>query len=202
MVNQIYEYFINNWLAIITMGLTIIWLFLEYKANIWLWPIGIILPLFWIIVSIEGKVYGNVIINAYYFITSIIGWYMWLNSKKEHNQENVISSISIKNTIISIIITIPSIIISYYLLSHFTDSKYPYLDAIATIVSFVGMIWLSKKWWQHWICWIIANVIYSITFMLMGDKISTITFIISTIVAILGIPKWINLMNKNKYEAL
>lgn len=197
-LDQVLHYIADNWMSFITMALTITWLILEYKASMWLWPIGIILPVFWIVVSLEKSVYGNAVINSYYFVTSIVGWVMWIKSRKENSEEHNITSISRRNIIISVMISIPIIIVAYELLIY-TDSKYPLLDAVATIISFVGMIWLSKQWWQHWLCWIISNILYSITFFLTGDTLSTITFIISTIVAVVGIPKWIRIMkNQNK----
>lgn len=35
-------------LELVTLIVSLIWLYLEYRASIWLWPVGIILPLLWI----------------------------------------------------------------------------------------------------------------------------------------------------------
>lgn len=184
-------------MSLITMILTIIWLILEYKASMWLWPVGIILPVFWIIVSLNQKVYGNVIINSYYLITSIIGWIMWLRAKDKESNGGI-TSISLYAAIVSVLSSAIFIFIAFVLMLRYTDNGILLclLDSIATILSFMGMIWLSKKWWQHWICWIIANSIYSIIFGISGDMLSTITFVISTFVAIFGLGKWYGMMNK------
>ena len=35
-------------LELVTLVVSLFWLYLEYRASIWLWPVGIILPLLWI----------------------------------------------------------------------------------------------------------------------------------------------------------
>ena len=35
-------------LELVTVVVSLIWLYLEYRASIWLWPVGILLPLLWI----------------------------------------------------------------------------------------------------------------------------------------------------------
>lgn len=195
MTETIVQFMSDNWMSFTTMALTILWLILEYKASMWLWPVGIILPVFWIIVSLGEKVYGNVIINTYYLITSIIGWIMWLRAKSDGGNDRI-TSIDTKSLLVSSATGVFFICTTFFLMMLYTDNSTVMctLDSIATILSFIGMIWLSKKWWQHWICWIIANSIYSVIFGINGDFLSTITFIISTIVAILGLRKWYGMM--------
>lgn len=195
MTETIVQFMSDNWMSFTTMALTILWLILEYKASMWLWPVGIILPVFWIIVSLGEKVYGNVIINTYYLITSIIGWIMWLRAKSDGSNDQI-TSIDTKSLLVSSATGVFFVCTTFFLMMLYTDNSTVMctLDSIATILSFIGMIWLSKKWWQHWICWIIANSIYSVIFGINGDFLSTITFIISTIVAILGLRKWYGMM--------
>lgn len=195
MTETIVQFMSDNWISFTTMALTILWLILEYKASMWLWPVGIILPVFWIIVSFGEKVYGNVIINTYYLITSIIGWIMWLRAKSDGGNDRI-TSIDTKSLLVSSATGVFFVCTTFFLMMLYTDNSTIMctLDSIATILSFIGMIWLSKKWWQHWICWIIANSIYSVIFGINGDFLSTITFIISTIVAILGLRKWYGMM--------
>ena len=65
-------------LELVTLVVSLIWLYLEYRASIWLWPVGIILPLLWIPICYQSHLYGMLAINVYYLVTSIIGWIAWL----------------------------------------------------------------------------------------------------------------------------
>ena len=42
-------------LELVTLVVSLIWLYLEYRASIWLWPVGIILPLLWIPICYQSS---------------------------------------------------------------------------------------------------------------------------------------------------
>lgn len=188
-------------IALAAMLLTLVWLYLEYKASMWLWPVGVLLPIFWIIISIEGRVYGNVVINAYYLVTSIYGWVLWLRKKEQEEHEGGIRDIPWRALLYSLL----AIALLYYpavWLLRWAGDSYPLADALATALSFVGMIWLSNKWRQHWLLWFLANSIYSATFFLLKDYISTFTFVISVFASVLGYLKWTKMQQEQKKKQM
>ena len=82
------SYLAAHRLEVITVFVSLLWLYLEYRASIWLWPVGIILPLLWIPIAWRAHLYGMLAINIYYLITSIWGWIAWLRrGRKEGEQE-------------------------------------------------------------------------------------------------------------------
>lgn len=195
MFEEIFNFISAHYLELITTSLTILWLFFEYRASMWIWPLGILLPVLWITISLEDLVYGNIIINSYYFVTSIIGWIMWTR-KKGGEKEMPITSVPKNAIIISVCVGILTSGIGYFLLSNYTDSPFPLVDSVATVLSFMGMIWLSKKWWQHWYCWIPSNMLYYTMFVLQENYISATSFFVSILISTLGIPHWLSMMRK------
>ncbi|WP_329903377.1 nicotinamide riboside transporter PnuC [Porphyromonas pogonae] len=183
------EFITAHWIELLAAFINFIWVYLEFKASTWLWPVGIILPMLYIVVSLNAHFYGNVIINVYYLVTSIIGWIMWL--RKGNSQEAApITDISRRAVFISLGLGIVGYISAYILLKSYTDSLVPWADALATIISFIGMIWLANKWQQHWFCWMIANFISIFIFYASRDYISTFVFFVNTIVSVLGFFNW------------
>lgn len=81
-------------LELTTVVISLLWLWLEYRASIWLWPVGILLPLLWIPICWQSKLYGMLAINVYYLITSIIGWIAWLRKRGDDVEELPITNIS------------------------------------------------------------------------------------------------------------
>ena len=72
------SFLVAHTLELVTLVVSLVWLYLEYRASIWLWPVGIILPLLWIPICYQSHLYGMLAINIYYLVTSIIGWIAWL----------------------------------------------------------------------------------------------------------------------------
>lgn len=184
-------------LTYLAMAVTFLWLYLEYRASIWLWPVGIVLPLLWIVISWQERFYGNVIINLYYLVTSAWGWFVWLRASKQTTEEPPITNISCRPLLMSIGAIAVLFPLAHYLLRTYTDSLLPWADTLSTLVSFVGMIWLARKWRQHWCCWIIANALSAYIFFVAQDYVSTATFLVSFTVAVFGFFHWTRLMEQD-----
>ena len=63
-----------------------------------------------------------------------------------------------------------------------------------TIASVIGMLWMTNKWRQHWLCWIIANATGFIALYGAEDYISSFVYIVNFITAFFGYRKWGKLM--------
>lgn len=193
MLESVAAFVSTHWLALIAGGINFLWLYLEYKASVWLWPVGIVLPIFYIVVSWEALFLGNIIVNAYYLITSIIGWWMWLRHKNNieggESTDQAITHAEPKQ--IAIHLTLATLLIypAYLILKG--NSSAPLCDAISTIISFVGMIYLSRKQVEHWLCWIVANALSVYIFYNAKDYVSSAIFTINWIVSILGYRHWL-----------
>ena len=139
-------------IELVAAALGVLYLVLEVKASMWLWRVGVLLPLFYIYISWQSKVYGNIIVNLYYLITSIWGWWLWARQGKTTEDEGAIRSFvrqQRKNRMLTLAALLGGVVaLSCALLPLFAnlmDSPYPLLDSIATCSGFVGMWLLAKK---------------------------------------------------------
>ncbi len=190
-LHPVVDFLTENWLTLSTTLLTFVWVYLEYRASVWLWPVGIILPIPWIVISWETHFYGNVALNIYYFITSIIGWVMWLR-KKEDKKELPITHIGFRPLLLSLSVAVSIALPVYWGLRQ--ESILPWADVLSSVTSVVGMIWLARKWREHWICWVIANAASCIVFFYDGNYISAMAFLVNLFMSVLGYRHWGKLM--------
>ena len=136
-------------LELTTVVISLLWLWLEYRASIWLWPVGILLPLLWIPICWQSKLYGMLAINVYYLITSIIGWIAWLRRRGDDVEELPITNISRGGILLSLSLGAVGYILLLLLKPYIPEWQLPWADALTTIASVIGMIWMAKKWRQH-----------------------------------------------------
>ena len=47
------------------------------KENIWVFPTGIISTVLYVYICYQFTLYGDVVINLYYTLMSLYGWYVW-----------------------------------------------------------------------------------------------------------------------------
>ena len=185
-------------LELTTVVISLLWLWLEYRASIWLWPIGILLPLLWIPICWQSKLYGMLAINVYYLITSIIGWIAWLRKRGDDVEELPITNISRGEILLSLCLGAVGYILLLLLKPYIPEWQLPWADALTTIASVIGMIWMARKWRQHWLCWIVANAAGVISLLSAQDYLSTFVYAVNFVTAFFGFYKWTRLMKRDQ----
>ena len=76
--------------------------------------------------------------------------------------------------------------------------RIPWADALLTLSSVIGMIWMARKWRQHWLCWIVANAAGVISLLSAQDYLSTFVYAVNFVTAFFGFYKWTRLMKRDQ----
>lgn len=196
-LDSLWSFVLANQLALIAALINFIWIYLEYRASIWLWPVGIVLPLFYIVISWQGRAYGNLVINIYYLATSIIGWIVWLRRKGDEQAVELPITTTPRHIGLYLLAGIALLQLpATKVLELYTDSALPIADALATLLAFVGMILLARKWREHWLCWIASNLLYAVVFYAAKDFVTAVVMVVNFVVAIFGFLHWGKLMKE------
>ncbi len=167
------------------------------KNNILVYPTGLVSTILYVYILFEFQLYGDLIINGYYSIMSVLGWYLW-SKTKDGEDEFPISSINRKEFIISVLIftiTLTFVAFVYHFFDKFTHWT-AYVDALTTGLFFVGMWLMAKRKIENWILWIIADIISVPLYFYKGLTFSSFQFIVFTIIAILGYKEWKRFLQK------
>lgn len=167
------------------------------KNNILVYPTGLISTLIFVYILLEWKLFGDFIINIYYSIMSVLGWYLWTR-KKNGADEFPISIMNGKDYLISSLIftiTLLFVALVYQFFDKFTDWT-AYVDTLTTALFFVGMWLMAKRKIENWIIWVIADIISVPLYFYKGLTFSSMQFLLFTIIAILGYLEWKRLLQK------
>jgi nicotinamide mononucleotide transporter len=176
-------------LIAVFFGLWSVWC--AKKDNIWVFPTGLISTSIYAYLLWKWSLLGDSMINVYYFIMSIYGWYHWTR-KKEGVEEFPISVMTNKEkvtTLVIFILTIIFVILVYLYFNKFTN-WYSYLDTFLTAVFFVGMWLMAKRKIENWIFWIIGDLLSIPLYFAKGYTFTSFQYIIFTIIAVYGYLEW------------
>jgi nicotinamide mononucleotide transporter len=157
---------------------------LAVKNNILTWPTGIISNVIYMYIFYNLNIFGNTFIQAVFILQSIDGWYKWKN-----NDTRKISTLDTIDFIKTIIATAVLGFLVYFFLI-LNDNKSPILDGSTTAISIMGVILLSLKKVESWYFWILTDIIYIWFFLKEGLYLSSLTYIIILILAIIGLIQW------------
>jgi nicotinamide mononucleotide transporter len=180
----------TNYIELLGVVLSILYLWLSIRQNILLWPLGILSAFMYIIVFFQSKFYADMGLNVYYFFISIYGWIYWSAAKREKKSGLPVSNVGLIRGSILLMIILLLFLILGYVLDHFTDSPIPYWDALTTAGSIVATWMLTRKIIEHWIIWVFVDIISLGLYVYRGLYPTAILFTLYTIMAVIGYYSW------------
>ncbi|NQV03209.1 MAG: nicotinamide mononucleotide transporter [Bacteroidia bacterium] len=168
-------------------GLASVW-FMK-KENILVYPLGIINVLIYVYICYTSRLYAFAGINVFYAVMSAYGWYNWLR-KNDRNERIQVTRLTIWGLLFYIMCIIGFFFIIRFLLDQYTDSEIPSWDALTTAIYIIAMWLLAKKKVEHWLLWIIGDVISIGMFAWLNLYFSSFQFLAFTVIAIFGFIEW------------
>ncbi|MDC3348832.1 nicotinamide riboside transporter PnuC [Flavobacteriaceae bacterium] len=183
----------------VVFGLLSVWY--SKNNNILVFPTGMISTAIFIYLLYKWVLLGDMMINAYYFLMSIYGWFIW--TRKENNSVTPISRVTNNEKKIGIIIFLSSLVFVYLIYVYFDKwgTITSYVDNITTAIFFVGMWLMAKRKIENWIFWIIADIISIPLYFYKGLIFTSLQYLIFTFIAIAGYYSWKKILNKSHQTA-
>ena len=184
-------------LIAVFFGLLSVWF--SKNNNVLVYPTGIINTSIFVYLLVKWELLGDMIINIYYFLMSIYGWYYW--TRKSNNQEYTpITKINGLDIKIILIIIISSTLFVSYLYSFFDkwSGLVSYIDIFTTAIFFAGMWLMARRKIESWFFWILGDVISVPLYFVKGLAFSSFQYIIFTLIAVAGYYKWKSIYNNKK----
>ena len=178
-----------HYVEVLGVVFSVLYLFLSIRQNILLWPIGMISAVLYMVVFFQSKIYADMGLNAYYFLISIYGWMIWKKGWKG-GKERPVSRIRKKMALLLLAVTSLTFLGIALLLKTYTDSPIPYWDALTTAMSFTATWMLARKILEHWIVWIVVDLISMALYLYRGLYPTMFLFAIYTSMAVIGYLQW------------
>ena len=204
LINQIFEQYsqysnidISLELIAVFFGLLSVWF--SKNNNVLVYPTGIINTSIFVYLLVKWELLGDMIINVYYFLMSIYGWYYWTRKSNNEGYTPITRMHSTDFKIILIII-VSSVLFVSYLYSFFEkwSGFVSYVDIITTAIFFAGMWLMARRKIESWVFWILGDIISVPLYFAKGLAFSSFQYLIFTFIAIAGYYKWKSIYNNKK----
>ena len=187
------------------------------KENILVFPTGIISTALYVYLLSQWALYGDLIINIYYTLMSIFGWYMWsrIVDDKQHHLPISRTNTSDKLKTFGIFLFTSVFVIAVYRYYNvmpnqlnFTESIHyaltnltagnledfrkitPFLDTFTTGIFFAAMWLMANKKLENWILWIVGDLVSIPLYFIKGYGFTGIQYAIFLILAFQGYHAW------------
>ena len=233
-MNQIIDFFLEPYQTASTINIVLEFVAATFgvasvvfakRENILVYPTGIVSTGIYVYLLSQWNLYGDLIINIYYTLMSLFGWYMWskvIDDKKNHIP---ISRTTSKDKLKAFgIFAFTSLFVvfvyRYYNVMpnnlSFTESidfafsnlssgnlddfrkATPFLDTFTTGVFFAAMWLMALKKIENWSLWIIGNIVSIPLYFVKGYGFTGMQYLIFLILAIQAYKQWKKSLNNNQ----
>jgi nicotinamide mononucleotide transporter len=210
-MNPIFDFFLEgynntpNWQIAMeaiafAFGIASVWY--AKQENIWVYPTGIICTIITVYLLYINGYLGDMMMNLYYSIMSIYGWWNW-SRKKDTTYLLPISRTNKKEKTVGILLFVLTMFVTYgvYKLFGYTLEIPNYIDIVTSGIFFTAMWYMANKKIENWTLWIIGDVITIPLYAYRGLGMLSLQYLIFTVLAIYGYLEWKKSLNNNLQTA-
>ncbi len=176
---------------------SIVYLYYSIRERVWCWPWGIFASIISIAVFFSARLYADMGLQFYYLFISLYGWYYWLYGKSRQGGDYVeiirakglqwlylfLAGVVLYIMILGVLLFVPDRL-------QIEKSSMPYLDALTTAASIVATWMLARKIIQHWLIWIVVDVMSMGMYLHKGMYFYAFLFVVFSAGALFGYVEW------------
>ena len=192
-------------MAAAVTSLLCVWL--TVRNNIWNWLWGFIGVVLYGIVFYRQQLYANAALQIlYYMPIQFIGFYVWLRTGPNKNDDLPVSVLTTRERLIAIGAMVGLSVVFYFALKDWLPALFPKiqpdpqagLDGITTAVSIVAQYLQVPKKFENWILWFGVDVAYVELFIKQKPIMwpSLILYIIFVGLAAKGMLDWTRILRQ------
>jgi nicotinamide mononucleotide transporter len=147
----------TSWIEWLAVGFSVAEVLLARANKVALYPAGIIATLLSVYLFIISGLYAESLLNGYYIVMSIYGWWYWVKKKDKPPVPITFTDKKEWQTVAAIVAG--GFIVLYLTLKNFTPSTVPLCDAFVSATAWAGMWLLAKRKVENWILLNISNAV-------------------------------------------
>ena len=161
------------------------------QNNVLVYPTGMISTSIFVYLLYSWDLIGDMLINGYYFIISIYGWFYWSQTKNGETLNKIaIMNKSDKITVIILFIFALIFVFYIYILFDKLNSIIAIVDTITTAIFFSAMWLMAKRKLENWIFWIIGDILSIPLYFYKGLVLTSFQYLVFTLIAVVGYYSW------------
>jgi len=185
------DWLANNYIEVLGVITSLIYLYFSVRQMILLWPFGIISSALFIYIFFSTRFYADMALQIYYLFISMYGWYHWTHGIRESSSDKLpVKKVNVTTGIVLLMIFGMLWISIGMILKHLTDSDVPWGDAFTTAGSIIATWMLARKILEHWLVWIIVDLVAAGLYFSKGMYPTLILYLIYSIIAVVGYYQW------------
>ena len=182
----------DTWLSLVSGCLGVCSVCLAAQGSIWTFFFGFAQVGTYTYLCITQRFYGEIAINAYYFVTMIYGVLAW--KKRMHAGEEgelvIPRRLSAK---VMVLLSVSTLLLSGLVgwgLACWTDDTQPYLDAFTTVPALVAQVLMILAYREHWFIWLAVDILSIVLWLRASDYCMAAQYAFWCANCLYGLRRW------------
>ena len=191
-LNGVYEGLINTspWEGVAVV-LSVAYLLLAMRQSLWCWPAAFVSTLIFAILFFDAALLMDSVLNGYYLVMAVYGWYAWKHGKMGEKALHVSAWGVAKN--LKIILVLGGVSLGFgYVMETYTHADFAYLDSATTVFAVFTTYMLAQKILENWLYWVVIDAVSIYIYIEKAFYLTAVLFCLYTVLAVLGFFQWKN----------
>lgn len=158
------------------------------KKSQYVW--GLINVVGYVVIAMINKYYGEVMLNALYYLPSqFIGYYLWNKNSNNDSGDVLGKKLNFRQNAIFLLLIMIGVIL-YKEVLDFLGGAGTLLDSCSTVTSVVANLLMMLRYREQWLLWIVIDSITVVMWLIAGDFIMVTMWSVYLINAFYGYYNW------------
>lgn len=175
-----------EWIA---AGLGLINVWLVMRRSVWNYPFGLVMVTLYGFVFYEARLYSDTILQVYFFLVQIFGWWYWLKGRGDDGLVRP-ETLTAPGWIASVVAVTAGTALAGWFFASYTDAAAPWLDAFIGAASVTAQTLQSARKIESWLFWIAVDIVAVGVYCWKGLYPTTALYAIFLVLSAAGLVSW------------
>jgi len=173
--------------------------YLVTRCSLWNWFFGITTVSLYAYIFFNTKLYADMGLQGVFLFFQFYGLYQWRYGSQE-KKPLVMQIINYATCLSLALIAVVLFAGISFILKYNTDSTTIYADASITALSLIAQWMMSKKYLQHWLLWIVIDIISIGLYVSKTLYLTVLLYSIFMLLCIKGYYQWKETFNQSVWS--
>jgi nicotinamide mononucleotide transporter len=154
------------------------------------WMLGSLGAVLYAILFFQGKLYAESVLQLIYAALGIRGWLLWKREKTF--QMLCVTRLTRNGFLRGIGITLILTVGIGWILSRYSDTDVPWLDAFLASAGLTVTVWMMQRYLENWLFWMGIDIASAVLYFSRSMPIAALVYLVFTALAVYGYVQWKN----------
>jgi nicotinamide mononucleotide transporter len=169
--------------------LAIAYLLLAIRQNIWCWLCAALSTAIYVYLFIVAKLYMEAVLNAFYFVMALYGWYLW-RPGGVRSTDLPVSVWRPRIHVVAVMAIVLAAAGSGFLLQQFTDAALPFIDSLTTFAAIWATFLVARRILENWWYWLAIDAASVVIYWSRDLQLTSLLFVLYVVLVPVGWISW------------